>query len=129
MVFCDIFGRPDFCRMILLFVFWTVLLTILFRRDDVTALCFFCWINISDLFFLIFGSSIFCEIHVSYAQIFRDVPLLSFIHDEKCVQGGPLLVGLRGWGSKNLGVQNGGKFSMFKPFLPFLVGFSFLDFE
>ena len=73
MVFSDIFCWPDFCGIILLFVFWIILLTKFCFGEMMPLLYFFCWINISDLFFLIFGSLNFVRF-MSYAQIFRDVP-------------------------------------------------------
>ena len=115
--FVTLFYRPDFCRMILLLVFFGQFCSpFCFGKMLSLLIMFFCWLNISDQFFLTFGSLIFVRF-MSYAQIFGGLPLplvsyikadfwgatppLSFIHYEKCMKGGPPAGGVKGVGVKN----------------------------
>ena len=105
--FVTLFYRSDFSRMILLLVFWTVSFTILFRRDDFTA-DYVSWFFVGSTFLISFFYNFwifdFCEIYVICPNLWRPTPPLvsyikadfwgrtpplSFIHYEKCMQGGP----------------------------------------
>ena len=87
--FVTLFYRPDSCRMILLLVFWTVLFTILFRKNAFTAdhvflLAQHFWSVFSN--FWIFD---FCEIHVICPNLWGATPPFSFIHKGRFLGGYP----------------------------------------